>query len=103
MEACMTPLSLLVVSVLGMGGDLDGVVLDFTATWCGPCQQMSPIVSRLEREGYPIRKVDIDSNPELARRFNVTRIPALVLVVDGVEQKRLQGVVSENELKALCN
>lgn len=99
----MTPLKLLVVSVLGMGGDLEGVVLDFTAPWCGPCQQVSPIVSRLERQGYPIRKVDVDSNPELARRFNVTRIPALILVVDGVEKQRLQGVVSENELKALCN
>jgi len=54
-------------------------------------------------QGYPIRKVDVDSNPELARRFNVTRIPALILVVDGVEKQRLQGVVSENELKALCN
>ncbi|MGE5193960.1 MAG: thioredoxin domain-containing protein, partial [Deltaproteobacteria bacterium] len=99
----MVPLKLLVVSLVGWGGgNLDGVVLDFTAPWCGPCQQMSPIVSKLERNGYPIRKVDYDSNPTLVRRFNVRSIPAFVLVVDGVEQDRIVGGVPEEQLKRLC-
>jgi hypothetical protein len=99
----MLPLKLLVVSLVGWGGgNLDGVVLDFTAPWCGPCQQMSPVVSKLERNGYPIRKVDLDSSRELARRFNVTSIPAFVLVVDGIEQDRMVGLCSEDQLKRLC-
>src|SRR5579871_3594896 len=71
----MLPLKMVVVSVLGWSGNLDGVVLDFTASWCGPCQQISPTVSRLERQGYPIRKVDVDTNRDLVRRFNIQSIP----------------------------
>ena len=99
----MVPLKLLVVSLVGWGGgNLDGVVLEFTATWCGPCQQMSPIVSKMERNGFPIRKVDFAANSELARRFNVRSIPAFVLVIDGIEQDRIVGACSEDQLKRLC-
>lgn len=78
-----------------------GVLLDFTATWCGPCQQMSPLISRLKREGHPIRKVDVDKEPELARRFNVSSIPAFVLVVDGKEAARSVGVIPESNLRRM--
>src|SRR5207342_389065 len=54
---------------LGASTETDNVLLDFTATWCGPCQQMSSIVSRLERQGYPIRKVDVDQEPDLAAKY----------------------------------
>jgi thiol-disulfide isomerase/thioredoxin len=100
----MLPLKILVVSVLGWNGNLDGVVLDFSATWCGPCQQISPTVSKLERQGYPIHKVDVDANRDLVRRFNIQTIPAFVLVIDGVEQERLLGgQVTEDQLKRLCS
>src|SRR5579872_4289107 len=103
MEACMIPMTLLMASVLGAGADLEGVVLDFTAPWCGPCQQLSPMVSRLERQGFPIRKIDCDSNRELVNRFHVKQIPAFVLVINGEEQGRLGGGgVSEDDLKRLC-
>ena len=46
----------------------DNVLLDFTAKWCGPCREMSPIVSRLERENLPVLKVDIDEQPNLAQK-----------------------------------
>src|SRR5207302_1058046 len=74
-----------------------------TSRGCGPCQQLSPMVSRLERQGFPIRKVDCDSNRDLVERFNVRFIPAFILVIDGVERERLGGgSVSEDELKRLC-
>ena len=98
----MIPLKLLVVSLIGWGGDLDNVVLDFTSTRCGPCQQMSPIVSQLERRGFPIHRVDMDSDSSLARKYNVRSMPTFIVVVDGVEQKRVSGVISEDRLKQLC-
>lgn len=98
----MVPMTLLVASFLGAGAGLEDGVLDFTAPWCGPCQQLSPMVSRLERLGYPVRKVDCDSNPDLVKKFKVRSIPAFILVIDGVEQARLGGGVSEDELKRLC-
>ncbi|MCA9014988.1 MAG: trypsin-like peptidase domain-containing protein [Planctomycetaceae bacterium] len=81
-------LSFLVISGSASAATPNGVLLDFTATWCGPCQKMSPLISRLMREGYPIKKVDVDQQPELARRFNVSSIPAFVLVVEGREVAR---------------
>lgn len=78
-----------------------GVLLDFTATWCGPCQKMSPLISRLKREGYPIRKVDVDQEPALAKRFNVSSIPAFVLVVEGKEVARSVGSTTESNLRRM--
>ena len=68
-----------------------GVLLDFTATWCGPCQQMAPIVSKLERQGFPVRKVDIDQHKALAQQYNVSSIPCFVLVVNDREVTRIVG------------
>lgn len=79
------------------------VLYDFTATWCGPCQQMSPIVHKLEREGFPIQKVDIDQNPNLARQYSITSIPAFVLVVDGKPVAREVGLTSEHQLRRLLS
>ncbi len=81
-----------------MTGQPRGEVLDFSATWCGPCQRMAPIVAKLERAGYPIRSVDVDSNRALAQKYGISSIPAFVLVVDGKEVTRVVGAVSEQQL-----
>ncbi|MBX3449596.1 MAG: trypsin-like peptidase domain-containing protein [Planctomycetaceae bacterium] len=81
--------------------DFDGVLLDFTATWCGPCQQMTPIVEGLAREGFPIQKVDIDQQKALARQYNVASIPTFVLVVNGQEVTRTTGSTSEQQLRRM--
>ena len=53
----------------------DAVLYDFTASWCGPCQQMNPIVHKLAREGFPVQQVDIDKNQMLAAQLRIQSIP----------------------------
>ena len=81
----------------------DNILLDFTASWCGPCQQMSSIVSRLERQGLPIRKVDVDKEPQLAAMYGVKSIPCFVLVADGKELDRVNGLTTEQQLRSMMN
>lgn len=62
------------------------VLLDFFATWCGPCKMLAPIIEELasEYEGkVKIFKVDVDNDPELARQFDIASIPTLVLLKNG--------------------
>lgn len=61
------------------------VLIDFFATWCGPCKMVSPIVDEIaeENENIKVCKVDVDSEPELAQAFGVASIPTLVVVKDG--------------------
>jgi len=90
----MTTLSLLLLSIASATGQSETVVLDFSATSCEPCQQMSPIVARLQRQGYDIRTVDIDDNPDLARKFRIRSIPAFVRLVNGREETRVVGATT---------
>ena len=63
-------------------GDKPAIV-DFTATWCGPCQRIAPILDQLAAEydgKVEIYKVDIDKNRDLAKAFNVTSIPAILYI-----------------------
>lgn len=62
------------------------VLLDFWATWCGPCKMVSPIVDEVAKEiknSAKIGKINIDEEPELAEEFNVMSIPTLVSMKDG--------------------
>lgn len=77
-----------------LAGNQDLVLLDFGAGWCEPCRTMEPTVERLEEAGYPVRRVDVDQNPELARRFHVGPIPCFVLVKNGRELQRIVGPTS---------
>ena len=81
--------------------DQNNILLDFSATWCGPCQRMSPIVSKLERQGLPIRKVDVDVEKELTKRFNVEQLPCFILVSNGREIERSYGATEEKNLRAM--
>ena len=80
------------------------VLVDFWATWCGPCRMQAPILERLDLElggSVKICKVDVDEEPELARRFGVMSIPTLVAFKDGQVKATRVGVQSADALKAM--
>ena len=70
------------------------VLVDFWATWCGPCKMIAPVLEELagEKAGeLTVAKLDVDANPETARSFNVVSIPTLILFKDGEPVKRIVG------------
>ena len=75
------------------------VLIDFWATWCGPCMRQGPIVEELAEEGYAVGKVDVDQNMELAQQFRVVSIPTLILFKNGAEVQRFVGLTSKEDLK----
>jgi thioredoxin 1 len=82
------------------------VVVDFFATWCGPCKTMSPILEDLKnriRENASIIKIDVDKNPQAAAAYQVRSVPTLIIFKNGKPLWRQAGVVAANELEKLIN
>jgi thiol-disulfide isomerase/thioredoxin len=79
----------------------DVVLLDFAASWCGPCRQMAPIIGEITAAGWVVRHVDADQEPDLIRRFGVTGVPCYVLLVRGEEVGRINGATTRAELEKL--
>lgn len=70
------------------------VLVDFWATWCGPCKMVAPVLEEIaaERaEQLTVAKLDVDANPETARDFQVVSIPTMILFKDGEPVKRIVG------------
>jgi len=84
-----------------VGASDEAVLVDFWAEWCGPCKMIAPILEEIagEQAGkVRIAKVNVDDNPDLARRFDVMSIPTLIVFKDGQPQKRMIGAKGKGQL-----
>ena len=80
------------------------VLVDFWATWCGPCRMLAPIIEEIAKENegtLKVGKVNVDEEPGLAARFRVTGIPTVILFRNGVAEKTSVGYVPKSTLEAL--
>lgn len=81
----------------------DAVLVDFYATWCGPCQRMHPLLEELKRhfgDRLRIVKIDVDKNGETAAAYGIQSVPTLLLFKDRNVRWRQSGLLPLNELKA---
>ncbi|MEY2590797.1 MAG: thioredoxin 1, partial [Acidimicrobiaceae bacterium] len=77
------------------------VVVDFWAEWCGPCKMITPILEEIAVEQVGkvrIAKLNVDDNPDAARRFEVMSIPTLIVFRDGLPVKRMIGAKGKGQL-----
>ncbi len=76
------------------------VLVDFWATWCGPCQMIGPVIEEIAGEvtDAKICKVDVDAQPELARQYKVLSIPTLMVFKNGELAKRETGAKPKEEI-----
>ena len=79
------------------------VLVDFWATWCGPCKMLSPVVEELAstHPEITVAKVNVDENPELAMVYRISAIPALMVFKDGKVANQSVGFQNKESLEAL--
>ena len=80
------------------------VLIDFFATWCGPCKMLSPIISEIANEysnHVKVCKVNVDENQDLARKYNIMSIPTLIFLKDGKMVKSSVGFCQKSELDGI--
>jgi thioredoxin 1 len=84
-----------------VGAAETAVVVDFWAEWCGPCKMIAPALEEIALEHHGkirIAKLNVDNNPETARRFDVMSIPTLMVFKEGAPVKRLVGAKGKGQL-----
>jgi len=82
------------------------ILVDFWATWCGPCRMIAPILEEIaeeQAEAVRIVKVDVDNNPELSNRFEIRNIPAILFFKGGEVKDQVVGLTSKADLVSRLN
>ncbi len=82
------------------------VLVDFYASWCGPCRMLSPVLEKIDDENKSnakIIKVDVDVALDIARKYSIQVIPTLVILENGKELRRSTGYLPENQLLKFIN
>lgn len=79
------------------------VLIDFWATWCGPCRMLSPIVDEVasERPDVKVGKINVDEQPELAQQFGIMSIPTLLVFKNGEKVQESVGLIPKEKVEAL--
>lgn len=79
------------------------VLVDFWATWCGPCKMLTPLVHQVadEAQGFKFGSIDVDEQPELAEQFGVMSIPTLIVFENGKAVRQSIGFIPKDRILAL--
>lgn len=79
------------------------VLIDFWATWCGPCRMLSPIVDEVanERTDVKVGKINVDEQPELAQQFGIMSIPTLIVFRNGQKVNESVGLIPKEKVEEL--
>lgn len=77
--------------------------LYFSAEWCQPCKMLGPIMEQVTKQGIQVSKINVDYDVTLTKQYNVTSVPTVILVEDGVEKTRFVGAKPLNEIIRIYN